>query len=158
MLRRKHDSDFAFDNKLRADAFLKTKESQRLIRNWISVGHEMFLSAQSGLAAAYAPYRTVRSLCHDSADKYLKAYLITNGWKMVKTRNLNELAEYVVADDETCSAVLPSIKTLGRNLGDLPFEAINKTDAEEAISAAEQIEKFVLQKLADFLDEPEAVI
>jgi HEPN domain-containing protein len=37
--------------------------------------------------------------------------------------------------------------TEGRYPGDLPYEAIGKTDAEEAIAAAEKIESFVLGKI-----------
>lgn len=131
---------------------------------WAAIAVENLLYAKDGMKADYSPFHTVCFLCQGSGEKYLKGYLISKGWKFEKIHDLVQLAKYAIKYDPNFDELFPPAEilneyiTAGRYPGDISFEAISKTDAEEAIVAAEQIEKFVLQKLADFLDEPKAVI
>lgn len=131
---------------------------QKLVLEWIAIAGENLLYAKDGLKADYSPFHTVSFLCQGSGEKYLKAYLISKGWKLEKIHDLVQLVKYAITYDQSFDELFPEAEilneyvTAGRYPGDISFEAISKTDAEEAISAAEQIEKFVLQKLADFLN------
>ncbi|MBU0765283.1 MAG: HEPN domain-containing protein [Bacteroidetes bacterium] len=62
----------------------KSKEEIELISDWIAIARENLLSARSLFQEEYAPYRTVCFLCQGSGEKYLKAYLIWNGWELEK--------------------------------------------------------------------------
>ncbi len=141
-----------------------TPERRKLINDWLAFAGENLLYAKDGLRATYSPYHTICFLCQGSAEKYLKGYLIFHGWELEKIHDLKQLLLYAMKYDVAFSALAPLTEilnryiTTGRYPGDLPFEAISKADAEEAIAAAEQIEKFVLHKLADFLNKPEPVI
>ena len=88
-----------------------------------------------------------------SAEKYLKAYLIWNGWRLEKIHNLRTLLDYCIDYDkdfqhliENC-VLLNEYITEGRYPGDLPFEAIGEREAKEAIESADEIAKFVLERI-----------
>lgn len=131
---------------------------QKLVREWLALAGENLLYAKDGMKANYAPYHTVCFLCQGSGEKYLKAYLIAKGWELEKIHDLEQLVEYAMDYDHSFDELFPSAEildeyiTAGRYPGDISFEAIGKANAAEAIAAAEHIEKFVLQKLADFLN------
>ena len=101
----------------------------------------------------YAPYHTICFLCQGSAEKYLKAFLIWNGWELKKTHDLEDLLVFCMDFDpefenlkEEC-VLLNEYITGARYPGDLPFESIGKDDAREAIEAADKIEEFVLKRI-----------
>jgi HEPN domain-containing protein len=102
----------------------------------------------------FAPYHTVCFLCQGSAEKYLKAYLISQGWELEKIHDLRDLLMYALNYDKSFDELFAETGILnryiaeGRYPGDLPFEAIGENDAKEAIAAAEKIEQFVLGKLS----------
>jgi HEPN domain-containing protein len=101
----------------------------------------------------FAPYHTICFLCQGSAEKYLKAYLISQGWELKKIHDLKELVGYALNYDQSFGELFPLAEVLnryiaeGRYPGDLPFENIGENEAKEAIEAAEKIEQFVLGKL-----------
>lgn len=92
-------------------------------------------------------------MCQGSAEKYLKAYLISEGWELKKIHDLKELVGYALNYDQSFDELFPLAEVLnryiaeGRYPGDLPFESIGENEAKEAIEAAEKIEQFVLEKL-----------
>lgn len=106
------------------------------------------------MKAEYSPYHTICFLCQGSAEKYLKAYLISQGWELEKIHDLQRLLGHALSYDQSFSELFPQAETLneyiteGRYPGDLPFESISKAEAEEALAAAEKIAEFVLAKLA----------
>ncbi len=135
-----------------------TPERKKLLADWLAFAGENLLYAKDGMRAEYSPYHTICFLCQGSAEKYFKGFLIFQGWELEKIQDLKKLLLYAMKYDSTFSALAPLAEILnryiteGRYPSDLPFEAISKSNAEEAITAAEQIEKFVLQKLSDFLN------
>jgi HEPN domain-containing protein len=137
----------------------KTPEMKKLIDDWLAFARENLLYAKDGMKAEYSPYHTICFLCHGSAEKYIKAYLITQGWELKKIHDLDELLDDAAEYDEDFIELFPFAEILdeyiteGRYPGDLPFESIGEDDAKEAIEAAEKIEQFVLEKLAN-LDQP----
>jgi len=101
----------------------------------------------------FSPYHTICFLCQGSAEKYLKAFLIWQGWELKKTHDLSELLDFCCEYDESLEGLFPECEVLneyiteGRYPGDLPFESIGKSDANKAIDAAKKIEEYVLRRV-----------
>lgn len=97
-------------------------------------------------------------MCQGSAEKYLKAYLISQGWELEKIHDVHKLVGYALNYDQSLYALAPQAEILnqyiteGRYPGDLPYESIGSKEATEAIEAAEKIAQVVLKKLK-ILDE-----
>jgi HEPN domain-containing protein len=131
----------------------KTPEKQKLVHEWLSFAKENLMYAKAGMKEEFAPYHTICFLCQGSAEKYLKAYLISQGWELEKIHDLKELIGYALNYDQSFGQLLQEAEILneyiteGRYPGDLPFESIGQDDAKEAIEAAEKIEQFVLGKV-----------
>ena len=94
-------------------------------------------------------YHTICFLCQSAAEKYLKGYLIAQGWELEKTHDLVVLltrcAEY---EDQFAAlreggAILNEYIVAGRCPGDLAYEEIGRAEAEEAVSIVQQIEEEV---------------
>lgn len=131
----------------------KKPEEIKLVKDWLRFAEENLLLACSGIEEEYAPFHTICFLCQGSAEKYLKAFLIWNGWELKKTHDLMDLLGHCMGYDaefenfkEECS-LLNEYITAGRYPGDLPFEGITEHDARDAINAATKIEEFVLKKI-----------
>ncbi len=131
----------------------KSAEEIKLVKDWLKFGEENLLLARSGMKEEFSPYHTICFLCQGSGEKYLKAFLIWNGWELKKTHDLVELLGYCTdyesgfEDFKDDCLLLNEYITEGRYPGDLPFESITKKDAQEAINAAGKIETFVLEKI-----------
>lgn len=134
----------------------KNEEEIKLVKDWLRFARENLLFAHSGMKEDYAPYHTICFLCQGSAEKYLKAFLIWNGWELKKIHDMGDLLAFCIDFDpefedlkEECG-LLNEYVTDARYPGDLPFESIGETDARESIEAADKIEGFVSEKI-DFL-------
>lgn len=66
----------------------KTPELQKLLNDWLAFAKENLLYAKSGLKADFSPHNTICFLCQGSAEKYLRAYLISRGWELEKNHDL----------------------------------------------------------------------
>ncbi len=131
----------------------KNKEEIKLVKDWLRFASENLLFARSGMKEDYAPYHTICFLCQGSAEKYLKGFLIWNGWQLKKIHDLKNLLVFCIDFEpefenlkEECGLLNEYIAKT-RYPSDLPFESIGKDDAREAIEAADKIEKFVLEKI-----------
>ena len=125
----------------------------KLVHDWLRLAHENLLFARSGMGEEFSPYHTVCYLCQGSAEKYLKAFLILNGWELEKTHDLLKLLVFCTEFDAEfvklkgpCE-LLNEYITVGRYPEDLPFESISRNDASEAIEAANEIEHLVAAKM-----------
>lgn len=135
-------------------------EEIKLVKDWIRFAEENLLLAHSGMEEDFSPFHTICFLCQGSAEKYMKAFLIWNGWELKKTHDLVDLLAYCIDYDpgfenfkEEC-LLLNEYITEGRYPGDLPFENITEQDANEALEAADKIEDYVVEKI-DFPSEEE---
>lgn len=132
----------------------RNEEEIKLVKDWLRFARENLLFARSGMKEEYSPYHTICFLCQNSAEKYIKAFLIWNGWELKKIHNLKALLAYCVEFDSEFEnlknecELLNEYITVGRYPNDLPFEGIGENDAREAIEAADKIEEFVLEKTA----------
>jgi HEPN domain-containing protein len=139
----------------------RSAEETKLVKDWLRFAEENILLARSGMKEEFSPYHTICFLCQGSAEKYLKAFLVWNGWELKKTHDLVELLGYCVDYDTGFEAfkeeclLLNEYITEGRYPGDLPFEGITEKDAQAAVDAAGKIETFVLEKI-DLPDENDA--
>jgi HEPN domain-containing protein len=131
----------------------RNAEEIKLVNDWLSFAEENLLLAHSGMGEDFSPYHTICFLCQGSAEKYLKAFLIWNGWELKKTHDMVDLLTYCKDYDsgfenfkDEC-LLLNEYITEGRYPGDLPFESITEQDAKEALEAADKIENYVLEKI-----------
>ena len=135
-------------------------ERLKLLKEWLAFAKENLLFAQAGMREDFSPYHTICFLCQGSAEKYLKAFLIWQGWELKKTHDLSELLDFCCEYDESFEELFPECETLneyiaeGRYPGDLPFESIGKDAAGKAIEAAEKIEAHVVSRIK--LDLPDS--
>ncbi|MEK7727501.1 MAG: HEPN domain-containing protein [candidate division KSB1 bacterium] len=121
-----------------------------LVDEWLIFARESLLSAKALTHTDFAPNHIICFLCQGSAEKYLKAYLISKGWKLKKIHDLADLVGDAMGYDERFSALLSQAWILndyteaGRYPSDVDFESITAKEAEEAIKAAEEVAEFVL--------------
>ncbi|MDP6040931.1 MAG: HEPN domain-containing protein [Candidatus Latescibacteria bacterium] len=132
---------------------MKSKEELQLVRDWLRLAQKNLQVSQSTVSADYAPYHTVCFLCQGSAERYLKTFLIHQGWELKKTHDLNELLLFCVDFDpefetlrEDCE-ILNEYITSSRYPGDVPSDDFDESQGREAIESAEQIQDFVLSRI-----------
>ncbi|MFH1963586.1 MAG: HEPN domain-containing protein [bacterium] len=125
-----------------------------MVKDWLKFAKENLLFAHSGMKEDYSPYHTICFLCQGSAEKYLKAFLIWNGWEIKKIHDLKDLLAFCMDFEprfedlkEECG-LLNEYITAARYPDDLPFENIGADEAREAIEAANKIEESVLQEMS----------
>ena len=70
-----------------------------LINNWLSFALENLLTAKSLIKENFSPFHTICFMCQGSAEKYLKAFLIWNGWNLKRTHDLEDLLIYAIEYD-----------------------------------------------------------
>ncbi len=110
----------------------KTPNLSKLVDEWLVFARESLMSAKALIQADFAPYHIVCFLCQGSAEKYLKAYLISKGWKLRKIHDLADLVGDAMGYDESFAALLPQAWALndyteaGRYPSDLAFESITE--------------------------------
>jgi len=130
---------------------MSAEGKNRLIEDWYRFAHEDVEAARE-LANRGMYYHQTCLLCQQSAEKYLKAYLLSMGWKLAKTHELSQLLGECTSYDDTFQELYPPCERLnkyivaGRYPGDLPFDSTTGEDARRALEAALEIENFVLGK------------
>jgi len=99
-------------------------------------------------------YHTICFLCQSAAEKFLKGYLISVGWKLEKTHDIVELLGHCARFDENFGlliaegAVLNEYIVAGRYPGDVFAEHIDSETSEEALKAVKSIETQVKALMA----------
>jgi len=122
-------------------------------REWIRHADENLGVAEREMQYEYSAYHTVCFLCQSAAEKYLKGYLIAQGWDLKKTHDIAELlelcTEYTSDFEELLEdgTVLNEYITEGRYPGDIAFEIIGDTEAQEAVSITRHIRDMVVARL-----------
>lgn len=90
-------------------------------------------------------YHTICFLCQSAAEKFLKGYLIAQGWALERTHDIATLLELAAGYDARWrnlaqdGAVRNEYIVAGRYPGDVAFEEIGKTEAAEALEAVRRI-------------------
>jgi HEPN domain-containing protein len=120
---------------------------------WLRFAEENLGVAQREMGHESPAFRTVCFLCQSAAEKYLKGYLIAQGWTLEKTHDIVVLLGLCADYNEGFAplleggAILNEYIVAGRYPGDLAMEAINKAEAEEALAIVRQIRELVKKLL-----------
>ena len=115
-------------------------------QEWLRYAEADLGVAERELLTGEPAYHTICFLCQGAAEKFLKGYLIAQGWMLEKTHDIVELLEFCADFDAELGtliaegAVLNEYIVAGRYPGDLTFEEIRETQAEEALEAARHIQ------------------
>ena len=134
------------------------KMNKEYVKEWLLYAKDNLIAAKLAIKAAsddehFIPYHTINYMCQQSAEKYLKAYLIYNGWILKKVHDLEELLKFCINYDQRFKEFFPECKILneyiteGRYPGDLPWESIGEKEATKAIDAVDRIAEFVSKKI-----------
>lgn len=125
---------------------------RRLIDEWLRFADEDLAAARELGLRDYFFHQTCL-LCQQSAEKYLKVYLLSKGWRLAKTHELSRLVAECCAHDEGFETLYPPCELLngyiitGRYPGDLPFESTTAQDARRALDAASEVASFVEERV-----------
>ena len=123
----------------------------RDVADWIARA-EQDRSAIGAVLALPEPLWEIAAFhAQQSAEKYLKAFLLTSGWILKKTHDLNDLLTDCLAYDasltlisEECSLVTP-FAMAGRYSRP---NSVSRSACESAIAAAERIRAEILKRFS----------
>jgi HEPN domain-containing protein len=122
-------------------------------REWIRHADENLGVAEREMRYDAPAYHTVCFLCQSAAEKYLKGYLVAQGWMLKKTHDIAELLELCIGYDPEFEGllnegiVLNEYITEGRYPGDIAFESIGDAEAQEAVGITRRIRGMIVGKL-----------
>lgn len=94
-----------------------------------------------------------------AAEKFLKGYLIAQGWTLEKTHDLVKLLALCSNYDSELGAMIAEGAVLneyivaGRYPGDIAFEEIGPAQAKEALEAAQRIREHIVKLIAPAVEE-----
>ncbi|MGM0532013.1 MAG: HEPN domain-containing protein [Bacteroidota bacterium] len=130
------------------------KKDEPDISVWLKYAEGDLHLAQCGMQDKNPVYHSICFLCQSSAEKYLKALLLKNNWKLRKTHDLifllNETQRIINLDIQELideASLLNSFVEETRYPGDIDLEYFNRNLAEETINAAERIKQFVINHI-----------
>jgi HEPN domain-containing protein len=118
-------------------------------RDWIKTADEDLQTIQAVLALRDVPWRVIAYHAQQAAEKYLKAFLISRGWRLKKVHDLVEL-------NAEANAFAPSLVIIDADCADLngfiqvgryPISTVTESDARDAAAAAERIRTEILKLL-----------
>jgi HEPN domain-containing protein len=126
-----------------------------LPREWLRYAEGDLRVAERESAADEPSYHTICFLCQSAAEKFLKGYLLAQGWELEKTHDLLILLNRCSRHSSTWDDLLPEGEVLneyviaGRYPGDLSVDDIGKTEVEEALQAVRRIRARVTALMAE---------
>lgn len=124
---------------------------KKKILHWLRFANEDLQMANYLMKSEFPVYRGVCFDCQQSVEKNLKAYLLFFNQTIVKTHDLDFLIELIKPFDENMDSYATKCKTLinysvvQRYPDD--FIDLTKNNAENAISIATEIEKYITEKI-----------
>lgn len=111
---------------------MSDKGRTRLIEDWYRFAAEDLDAARELYSGRDYFFHQICLLCQQSAEKYLNAFLLSQGWSLAKTHELSRLVSECLTYDETIEMLYPPCELLngyiitGRYPDDLPFESTTK--------------------------------
>ncbi len=121
---------------------------------WIKYAEGDLRVAKAGMRSKDPAYATICFLCQGSGEKFLKAFLIAQGWELEKTHDVKKLLKYcqtfnpAFARLEMEAEILNTYITAGRYPGFFDQEYITHEEAQEAMKATKKI-RLLVKKLLD---------
>ncbi len=127
------------------------KNRNDLVKEWMKIATEDLLVANELLNHDNIYPRSICFHCQQSAEKYVKAYLVYFDLDIIKTHDLailikrltdydGELSSFIVA-----ASVLTPYAISARYVDD--FEPISEDDARDAYKSAEEIKNYIQSKI-----------
>lgn len=129
----------------------ETKKPAETPGEWLRFATENLQVAERELTHDAPAYHTICFLCQSAAEKYLKGYLIAQGWSLEKTHDIVVLLgrcmkyEPEFGDLREDGSVLNEYMIAGRYPGDIAFETIGAIEAQEAVEIVRRIRKLVMK-------------
>jgi HEPN domain-containing protein len=123
-------------------------------RSWIQYALGDLGVAEREIKHKKPAYHTICFLCQSAAEKFLKGFLIAQGWRLEKTHDMVALIAYCADHDSELGnmtaegIVLNEYVIAGRYPDDLSFDEIGRAQAEEALVAAQNIAQRVMTLMA----------
>lgn len=121
-----------------------------LVAEWIQKGEDDYDAAQTLLRQRRRPMPAMVCYhCQQSAEKYLKAFLLQHNVHFERTHELGELNDLCVEVDGTFQFISDWLKLLDPYATETryPGRVIEIAEAREAVATAKHIRKFVRAKL-----------
>ncbi len=125
-------------------------------KEWIRYALEDLGVAEREIKYTSPAYHTICFLCQSAAEKFIKGFLISQGWVLEKTHDMVALLEFCNDYDSVLGAMLAEGAILneyvvaGRYPDVLSFEDIGKLEAEETLKITQHIGKRVLELMVTY--------
>ncbi|HXF05802.1 MAG TPA: HEPN domain-containing protein [Blastocatellia bacterium] len=119
---------------------------------WLRFADSDLRGAQLSLNDEDPPVLHICSSCQQAVEKYLKAYLISRGWRLEKTHSIDYLlkkcTEYDAEFDQFRADLEPFAEyfTEARYPGDL-FVEFTLDEARKAVRVTERVSEFVHERI-----------
>jgi len=124
------------------------------VSEWIKFGEADLRFASWGMKDNQPAFHSICFLCQASAEKYLKALLLKNGWELKRTHDmvflLNKLKTECGCNVENMIEPVTYLNSFVENArypGDVSIEYFSKEIAEKAIKSALEVQTFACEKL-----------
>src|SRR3989344_2220765 len=123
----------------------------QVVKNWLDKASEDLAFAKASLQEGLEFYPQICFYLHQSVEKYLKAYIIAKRLDFKRIHDLTELVQICMENDQKFNKFYETAKLLspfyiGTRYPDFII-SINKSNAEKALQATEEIASFVKSKL-----------
>ena len=126
-------------------------EKDDLVNQWIAKAENDFISAQRLLSFEHPTYDTICFHCQQSAEKYLKAYLVKLGIPFPKTHDLGRLIEICSQSDTAFDTLMDKAELLSNYGVEVRYPdewyLPSAKETQEALEIAEEIKTFVLHRI-----------
>lgn len=124
----------------------------QVIKDWLDKAGDDLAFAKANLQEGLEFYPQICFYLHQSVEKYLKAYIIAKGLSLKRIHDLVELVQVCMEHDPEFNKCYETVKLLnpfyiGTRYPDFMI-SVNKSNAEKALQAAEEIENLVKSKLS----------
>ena len=125
------------------------KNRNDLIKNWMQVANDDLLVADQLLNSDNIFPRSICFHCQQSAEKYLKAYLVYFDLDIIKTHDLGTLINNLIEKDKELNTFTKAASTLIPYAVSVryDFELISEEEAKEAYNLAEEIKNYIQSKI-----------
>lgn len=126
-------------------------KKNKVLREWLQKANDDLRIARLSLKGKKKIYWAACFHAQQSAEKYLKAYLIFAGVDPPKTRDMDELIALCAKTDEEFSLIRGDARYLSPFSVQVRYPVEMEPTAKEAndsLKAASKIEKFVLRKIS----------
>lgn len=127
------------------------KDRNDLVKQWIQIANDDILVANQLLNYDNIYPRSICFHCQQSAEKYLKAYLVYFDLDIIRTHDLVTLINKLIEKDKKLLDFIESASVLtpyaisARYLDD--FESISEDEAKEALILANEIKNYIQSQI-----------